>query len=279
MSISLPRSSGHGYLRIAASLRSAITTGELAAGEQLPAIGELARRFQSTAITVRRALRLLEEEGLVRVRHGVGTFVADWSRHDDPLLAAEEGGPLPGFAQEMAARRLTVATEVLSRARNVTRPAVARALGLEPGAPLSLLERLRRVEGLPVVFQRSYLPGRPHALGEVVERCAATDSLYSLVRELTGRAPLAAEERLRALPLPPPAAAALEALPHSPGWRSLRLTTDVAGAPLLYDEAYFPADRVEPCVTRRAGQALLRLEVLPLRETPVPPDPESSEWE
>src|SRR5438874_9375286 len=92
---------GSGYLGIAAALRERITRGELPAGAQLPPIGELARQHATTAITARRALRALEEEGLVRVEHGVGTFVADWARGFDLL---------PSFGAEMAARDLRVET-------------------------------------------------------------------------------------------------------------------------------------------------------------------------
>src|SRR5690349_7175703 len=97
---------GGGYLSIAARLREQILEGALPPGTQLPSISELARRHETTPITVRRALRQLEEEGLVRVEHGVGTFAADWARSFDLL---------PTFRAEMASRALNSRTEVLRR--------------------------------------------------------------------------------------------------------------------------------------------------------------------
>src|SRR5690349_40972 len=109
MSISLDNfEEAAGYPAIAQALRGSIVRGEMKAGEQLPPISALARCFGTTAITVRRALRLLEEQGLVRVEHGNGTFVADWSRaYDLPHL--------PSFSAEMAARELRVETVVRGR--------------------------------------------------------------------------------------------------------------------------------------------------------------------
>src|SRR5690349_16246657 len=82
---------------IAQVLRRDITAGRLRPGEQLPPISALAKAYRTTAITVRRALRTLEEEGLIRVDHGVGTFVADWSGRYDLLH-------LPSFSTEMSER-------------------------------------------------------------------------------------------------------------------------------------------------------------------------------
>lgn len=65
------------YRRIAGVLRVEIAAGELKAGSQLPTIAALARRFQVAPVTVREALRLLTEEGLIRARRGSGTYVAE----------------------------------------------------------------------------------------------------------------------------------------------------------------------------------------------------------
>src|SRR5947209_2430726 len=148
MSTSLLQLPNTGYLAIAARLREQIRDGALAPYAQLPSIGELARRHETTAITVRRALRQLEEEGLVRVEHGVGTFAADWAQSFDLL---------PSFRADMDARALRSETEVLGRGEDAEHAPAAAALRRPPGEPLPFLDRLRRVEGVPVALQRSYL--------------------------------------------------------------------------------------------------------------------------
>jgi len=249
MSISLSQP-GSGYLAIAGALRSQITRGTAAPGEQLPPISELAQRFETTAITVRRALRQLEEEGLVRVEHGVGTFVADWSRGFDLLH-------LPSFSEEMGARKLRSETVVLGRETGVNCPTAGQALGLEPAAPLAVLSRLRKVEDVPVAFQRSYVDIRWSA---VVERCTAETSLYDALRSAGGSTALTAEERLRATILPQSLWEPLQ-IEGTAGWLAERTTLDAHGNPLVFDEAYFVGSRVTLRVHRRSGQALLEYEI------------------
>jgi GntR family transcriptional regulator len=212
----------------------------------------MALQYGTTAITVRRALRMLEEEGLVRVEHGVGTFVADWARAYDLLH-------LPSFAREMAARDLRSETEVRGRRFGVRHPRGAAALDLAVDAPLAVLERLRRVEGLPLIFQRSYLPD---ALRGLVSAYHPDGSLYEMLREQTGRAPLSSEETIRAIPLAEDAARELGAEAGSVGWSASRTTSDTAGVALLYDEAYSAGNRVELRVRRRANQTFVEHAVI-----------------
>ena len=71
-----PRNHDSLYLQVAAVLRRDITQMQHAPGDRLPSIAELAKKFDVAIVTVRTALALLEEEGLVRRFRGKGTFVA-----------------------------------------------------------------------------------------------------------------------------------------------------------------------------------------------------------
>ncbi|MCG8554186.1 MAG: GntR family transcriptional regulator [Proteobacteria bacterium] len=64
--------------RTVARLRRAILAGEFAAGQDLPPERELAHRYGVSRLTLRAALALLENEGLVRPVHGSGTRVLDF---------------------------------------------------------------------------------------------------------------------------------------------------------------------------------------------------------
>ena len=60
---------------MAAQLQTAILDGDLAPGERLPSETRLMRRFQTSRPTVRQALRLLEEKGLVEITDDGGIYV------------------------------------------------------------------------------------------------------------------------------------------------------------------------------------------------------------
>lgn len=63
------------YDRIAADLRRHISDGKPAAGERLPAETSLVAQYGVTLTTLRRALDVLEAEGLIERRQGIGNFV------------------------------------------------------------------------------------------------------------------------------------------------------------------------------------------------------------
>jgi len=63
------------YLRIAADLRRRITSGEWAPGDQIPTLPELCDTYAVSQTTVRNALDLLRNEGLIESRARAGTRV------------------------------------------------------------------------------------------------------------------------------------------------------------------------------------------------------------
>ncbi len=67
------------FQQIADQTRSAIRRGSFRSGEMLPSLRSLAVEIQVNPNTVQRAYELLEREGIVYSRKGVGVFVADQS--------------------------------------------------------------------------------------------------------------------------------------------------------------------------------------------------------
>ena len=63
------------YQRLAEGLRRRLLGAEMVNGARLPPLRELARQFRVSTITVRQALRILEEEGHLYCVPGTGTFV------------------------------------------------------------------------------------------------------------------------------------------------------------------------------------------------------------
>jgi len=65
------------YIQVASALRRRIETGQWQAGQQISTLEELEREFEVARVTVRHAVELLQNEGLVHRHQGRGTFVAD----------------------------------------------------------------------------------------------------------------------------------------------------------------------------------------------------------
>ena len=62
--------------QVSDDVRNRIGSGEFAANERLPSETALAAEYGVSRVTVRTALRTLESQGLIDVRHGSGSFVA-----------------------------------------------------------------------------------------------------------------------------------------------------------------------------------------------------------
>lgn len=75
------------YQQIAAHFRNAIKAGELAVGERLPSIREIATEWGVSHMTASKALDTLVQEGLVARRRGTGAVVAD---HPDVVTVRRE---------------------------------------------------------------------------------------------------------------------------------------------------------------------------------------------
>ena len=74
------------YEQVADAIRDQILTGDLKPGDRLPSERELAAQFGVGRPTVREALKSIEEQRLVDVRHGGGVVVLDYSQAGLSLL-------------------------------------------------------------------------------------------------------------------------------------------------------------------------------------------------
>ena len=75
------------YQDIADRLRAQINSGGLAPGQRLPSEPDLAAEYGASRNTVRLALALLINQGLVISRQGLGTFVVEQTRPFTALLS------------------------------------------------------------------------------------------------------------------------------------------------------------------------------------------------
>lgn len=63
------------YEQIAVQVRQAVASGELKAGDKLPTLRQVAEELGINFNTVARSYRLLDQEGLVSMQKGRGTYV------------------------------------------------------------------------------------------------------------------------------------------------------------------------------------------------------------
>lgn len=75
--------------QIAGYLREQIETGELAPGDQVPGVDQITETWKVARDTANRVLRLLRDDGLVRVTHR-GTYVLPPEERTTPDQEGQE---------------------------------------------------------------------------------------------------------------------------------------------------------------------------------------------
>jgi GntR family transcriptional regulator len=219
------------YLQIYDELRREIRSGGLPAGASLGPQRALSRRFGVTLMTLRQGLARLERDGLIRRRHGLGTFVAP----DGPPSIDYDILSLQSFAGDLAARGEPVETRLLAVGSRRPPGAVAAALG---GGPVVAVGRLRLVRGRPLSYQMTYLPA---PLGAAVrEHDLRLHSLGHVLEHKLGITITRASETVSAVRLGPGAARTLGRRPGSPAFRADRVSFRAGDVALLVDRVWIP---------------------------------------
>jgi GntR family transcriptional regulator len=176
------------YQQVYDVLVKQIAAGDWGPGESLPSEQALAGRLNVSQGTVRKALDALAADNLIDRRQGKGTYVAEHTQERALFrffrMARPGGGrAVPTSSGDTLRRRA-------ARAADLTR------LALEPGAEVYEVNRVRRIDGEPMVLEKIVLPV---ALFPGLERHhPLPNALYALYQREYGVNIMSAEEELRA---------------------------------------------------------------------------------
>lgn len=140
------------YFQLQVELTRQIREGVLRSGDQLPGEAELCDSYGVSRTVVRAALQELAHRGLINKRRGVGSFVAP------PKISERLFQSISGVHDEMAARGLSLRTEILEYARVPADGPIAEHLGLSEGQEVHRLVRRRFVEDEPLLIGTTHLP-------------------------------------------------------------------------------------------------------------------------
>jgi len=184
------------YYQVAQQLEHAIESGELPPGTRLNNELVLADQLGVSRPTLRRAMEYLVDRGYLVRKRGIGTQVV----HPKLRRPVE----LTSLYDDLTLSGKNPRTSVLSLKTVPATDAVAHALSLDEGSPVSALERLRYADGEPLAVMRNWIPaGLVELNAELLER----NGLYQLMRgagirlrlasqTIGARAATAAEARL-----------------------------------------------------------------------------------
>jgi DNA-binding GntR family transcriptional regulator/mannitol/fructose-specific phosphotransferase system IIA component (Ntr-type) len=139
------------YNQLASWIESNITSGEWQPEFKFPGEVELAESLGVSRGSLRKAIGILIEKGLVVQIHGKGTFVGP------PVYMQSFAGRLSVY-QDLMLMGVPFITEVLEQRIMPAPDKEAHMLDISPAEAVFFLKRLRKVKGDPLVVQESFFP-------------------------------------------------------------------------------------------------------------------------
>lgn len=225
------------WRRIADAIRLDIVGGKLASGDRLPTEALLAERFSANRHTVRRALAVLAEEGVVGAEQGRGTFVRSARRLSYPI------GKRTRFTEGLAGQAQSLTTRHLSDRLENASPAIATALGIKTGSKVVRSDGVSLADGRPLSRATTWLSYRrfPDFGARIAQmgRITAVFASYGIADYSRASTRISARhadvEETKLLGLAPGAILLV----------SEAIDVDDEGNPVSYALSRFPAERLE----------------------------------
>lgn len=219
------------YMQLAHRLRQQIEEGDINAGEALPSERELCKIMGASRVTVRKAIELLIEDGLLSRRQGSGTYVT-------PRIQAP-GSFLSSFSEDAEARGETTDTIWMMKVIAGASEEEARILELPNGADVVRLSRVRMAAGEPLAIENAIVPA------EMLPDMALLGSSLYQALDQRGNRPVTGQQKIRAALAGPTEASLLSVPENTEILRIERLTRRADGRPVELTRSAYRGERYE----------------------------------
>ena len=246
------------HSQISQWLRTQIEEGVFEPEEKLPSENDLAKKFNVSRVTIRRALQSLESDEIIYRCQGLGSFVSD-KRTPHNLVR------LTDFNEDMAQAGLQASSKV-HEFRVIEAPSWLLApLELEKGTKVMQIDRLRLGNDEPVAFDSTWLP---ILYGQLLTEKKLRDStIYSILEDEYDIQVIRGTYRFSADVADKSLAGELEVSTGTPLLVIERSTFTMGNKPVYFQRRYYRTDKVMYEMTlERAQNVSGNFKNLPLKE-------------
>jgi GntR family frlABCD operon transcriptional regulator len=162
------------YFQVRERLLTDLNNEEYSRGDQLPTETELCQIYGVSKITIRRAVSLLVEEGILSRQQGKGTYVTNKKIKNEVISVG-------GFSEYKDNHHSRVLSSSIIKASAEE----AAMIGVPQGDPILRLNRLIYIEDVPLVIDYSYysqkkFPDLEKFIGESMSTYAILKKKYSV---------------------------------------------------------------------------------------------------
>ena len=229
------------YVHIADEIRNSIKLGKRAVGSRLPPESQLAKQFEVNRHTLRQAIALLKQEGILEIKRGLGTFVAA-----APIRYAI--GKRVRFNQALKAQSQAVRFVLEAAIEVEANSAIADHLEISQGEKVALFKRLSYVDGIPLSLGSGFFPLSrfPNFLSaESIAHLKELGSISTWLRDRYGVDHIRRSTAVSARLVEPEDARLLKLPLNQPILQAESVNIDQYGKPIEYGVARLRGDRME----------------------------------
>jgi GntR family transcriptional regulator len=161
-------------------LKERLVEEQYPTGHKLPSENVLAESLNVSRVSLRNALQRLELEGYIERKRGVGTFVID--RHPSHVEAGIE--KMISMSELIRSRGHEPGTKEVEIFADTADKNIAKKLGLDEGSPVTVVNRVRTVDGKPLFWDSNIFPSK--FLPPTTSQKIVGESLFSFVQDKLG---------------------------------------------------------------------------------------------
>ncbi len=222
------------YEQIKRYIVSNIQAGLFRPHTRIPSERELAKKFGVSRLTVTKALKELEQAGIVYVRIGKGTFIA-------PETISLQLDTLMSFTEEITNRGQSVSSQVLLAQMMPATIDISQKLNVLIGTPVAVLKRVRSANELPIAIETATLLASV-CEGIFEKHDFSKESLYNVLKKRYGITLKYAEQTIEARQASREEARTLQIDAGSPILAIYRITYNDYDQPIEYAISAYRGD-------------------------------------
>ncbi len=225
-------------------LKQMIKDNKLSLGSKLPVETELANMLGVSRSSLREAFHILEEEGIIVRRHGIGTFIREEVR-----LARNPLEVNFGVSEIIESMGLRAGTTELQIVRDKANGYISERLKIDKGSSIVIMKRVRTADEKPIVYSTDILPET--TLGKVNIPESFRGSLYKFLERKCGQKVDYSVAKIIPTLANAEICQKLEVSPKSVFLLIEQVDYNVKNQPIEYSKEYWRPDLIEFTISRK----------------------------
>ena len=161
------------YIQLYNRLRIDIEEGVYSPGERLPSESDLEAKYNTSRITIRKAISLLANDGYVSVRQGLGTIVASPTMYNTNFVTS--------LTEQLREAGYTPSARDIHISRRTAPAEIANVMGLSPNTEMVCVQRIQLADEQPVGILSNYI--LPEVVPDIEKKDHNFISLYRFLED------------------------------------------------------------------------------------------------